>query len=867
MDRDPATGPVDPAAAAIPIGVSRPALGLVQGSDLFSDPAASGPALAAALRWLAADQAAGVGRTIAGHAEVKRWVDEPIAALEAHVESRRARAGLAALRRRLQADLLGATITLADVHGDVSAGRWWFDAAGEHVVTVDGWEAIGRGPVELDALTIVVAARILGGTSEPGLTRAVGDLLSAGWTAEEQEALGADWPANDQLRPSTLVLLGWLHGVTELYGPMVDHRRRAQIDAEVELLLEQLAPGGLLDSPASDAGLVIDLTDLGRPAAERAEHAVARAIARADDAAASARHSRRTFALVVVAVGAWLGAVWGLDPSTMTDTGLVSILRPGAAVALLALLVAFGLELAAPRTRTWRLAAPVVTLVALLHGTPSALYGNLRYSWAWKHLGIVDYIHRHGSVDPHAAALDVYHNWPGFFAWNSALTDLFGLPTAATYARWWPVAANLAAIPALHYVYRGLRGGASRRARWLAVAIFLVSNWIGQDYFSPQSLGFLLYLVVIAVVLQFTGTDLREADRIGGARPRRWSIAMVMLAAAALITSHQVTPIVLVASLFALALTRQARAGRIALGTVGLLGLWAVTGAWGFMSRNVASLVEGFGEPVSNANGNLVDQGRLSDGQVLVSTMGRVTLAAVALLAVAGVVRELRRRRVDGAALALLVAPASILFANSFGGEIGFRAYLFALPLLSWYAALAIWPAIAAAGTRLDRPAVLRRAVAAVAATAVLLSGFVFGYYGKDSYYTFSGNEVAASEYVLTTAPPGSLLVTVTANYPGQWKDYEHLTYVPIAGEPVESRRRILADPVDVLAGWLSGDEYRTGYILLTRSQEREVDQLGVLPHGSVARLRRALEASPRFRTAFASPEAQVFVLVDDGDR
>jgi hypothetical protein len=247
--------------------------------------------------------------------------------------------------------------------------------------------------------------------------------------------------------------------------------------------------------------------------------------------------------------------------------------------------------------------------------------------------------------------------------------------------------------------------------------------------------------------------------------------------------------------------------------------------------------------------------------------MGRVTLAAVALLAVWGALRELRRRRVDGAALALMVAPGSILFANSFGGEIGFRAYLFALPILSWYAALGIWPAVAAAGRRVGPAVANRRALAALGAVAVLLSGFLFGYYGKDSCYTFSGNEVRASGYVLSTAPPGSLLVTVTANYPGQWEDYEHLTYVPIASEPVESRRRILRDPVDVLAGWLSGPEYRAGYILLTRSQEREVDQLGVLPHGSVARLRRALEASPRFRVAYATPEAQVFVLADRGGR
>ena len=39
-------------------------------------------------------------------------------------------------------------------------------------------------------------------------------------------------------------------------------------------------------------------------------------------------------------------------------------------------------------------------LLALVHGTPAVLYGTLRYSWAYKHVGIVDYILRTGTVDP-----------------------------------------------------------------------------------------------------------------------------------------------------------------------------------------------------------------------------------------------------------------------------------------------------------------------------------------------------------------------------------------------------------------------------------------------------------------------------------
>ena len=843
----------------IPAGISRPEMGLVQGQELFADPTTSANALAVAVTWLRQEQEPGLGQIVVGPKEIERWVDRPLDLLLPSIEGRRARAGVTAMRRRLTADLRGRVVTVADLHGDVHLGRWWFDANLERVAAVDAWDPVQRGLPEVDVVQLAIAARTLAtGEAE---TATVGDLLTSGWSPEEAEVLGASWNSNEQLRPSTPVLLAWLQNTSQIDGPGASERDRTEVQHDVSVLLEQLAPNGLLDSPSIDDGLQPEELDPAESSAERASTAVATALLRSVRRRRSRTATHRTVLGMTLAAVLWVSGTYHLDVSAMTDTGLLSILRPTAYLSLAVLLGCFCAEMASPRPATWRLATPVVGLVTAIHGTPALLYGTLRYSWAWKHLGIIDFIHRHGEVDPAVHTLGVYHNWPGFFAINSAWTDLFGLSGSAPYARWWPLLANLAAIPALLYVFRGLRGGANRRTSWLAIVIFFVSNWIGQDYFSPQSLGFLLYLVVIGVVLQFTGTELRETSRVGGAWPRRWSVAVALLASAAIITSHQVTPMVLLLSLVALSVTRQARAARIAGGVVMLVLVWSTTGAWDFLRGNVASLVEGLGQPVANADQNLVDQTRLSSGQALVSNMGRVTLGIVAVLAVWGIFRELRRRRVDGAGLALLAAPAMLLFANTFGGEIVFRSYLFALPLLSWYAALAIWPAIGASGRVVSRGRATVRGAAALVLTGALLAGFLFGYYGKDAYYTFSRHEIAASAYVLDHAPPRTLLVTVTSNYPGQWKNYERLTYVPIASEPASTWKRVEADPVGVMSGWLSGSEYADGYILLTRSQEREVESTGVLPPGSIARFRRALEASPRFRVVYASPEAQVFQL------
>jgi hypothetical protein len=148
-----------------------------------------------------------------------------------------------------------------------------------------------------------------------------------------------------------------------------------------------------------------------------------------------------------------------------------------------------------------------------------------------------------------------------------------------------------------------------------------------------------------------------------------------------------------------------------------------------------------------------------------------------------------------------------------------------------------------------------------VAVASLLLAGFLFGYYGKDQWYRFSEDEVEASALVLETAPAGSLLVTGTDNYPVQFENYERLTYVPLASEPLASRRKVLADPADVLAEWLSEPQYRGGYVLITRSMRDEADATGLLPHGALSDLEDALRASPHFEALHDTPDATVFTL------
>ena len=104
------------------------------------------------------------------------------------------------------------------------------------------------------------------------------------------------------------------------------------------------------------------------------------------------------------------------------------------------------------------------------------LYGTLRYSWAYKHVGIVDYILRTGTVDPTIGVGGIYHNWPGFFAGSALLTSLAGSPDALRIATWAPLVFNLMNLVVLRYVFRGL----TRNTRLI---------WLGLCASSSSSTG------------------------------------------------------------------------------------------------------------------------------------------------------------------------------------------------------------------------------------------------------------------------------------------------------------------------------------------------------------------------------------------
>lgn len=144
--------------------------------------------------------------------------------------------------------------------------------------------------------------------------------------------------------------------------------------------------------------------------------------------------------------------------------------------------------------------------------------------------------------------------------------------------------------------------------------------------------------------------------------------------------------------------------------------------------------------------------------------------------------------------------------------------------------------------------------------TLVLIVEFLLANNGKDRQYRFSPDEVEAANWLYTSAPPGSLLFGGTRNYPSLFRNYKSFLQVPISLELPETRTRIIADPAGILGRWLS-EVSKGGFVILTKSQQAGIADLGIMPKGSFTRIDEALMGSPRFVVVKATANARIYAL------
>ena len=307
-------------------------------------------------------------------------------------------------------------------------------------------------------------------------------------------------------------------------------------------------------------------------------------------------------------------------------------------------------------------------------------------------------------VNPH---IDAYFNWPGFFVFVAALARAAGLHDALPLTAWSPLYLSLAYLAPLLVIARSLT--ASRRLIWLSIWLFYLGNWIGQDYFSPQGFTFFIYLVVVAILLRHFVPQpedptmrspflvrllgkAREPDpepAIARPAPRKALLACIVLLFAALVPTHQLTPLAVLFAVTAVVIVAARSLFWLPPLLTALLGGWYATGARTYVHRHKSVILGSAGQLGTVFSKNVANRVGGDFGHRVVADLSILAGAAMWGLALIGALRLLRRDSRYRIPAALVLAPLPLLPAQTYGGEMLLRVELFALPFTAFFAAAA----------------------------------------------------------------------------------------------------------------------------------------------------------------------------------
>ncbi|MER7643206.1 lipopolysaccharide biosynthesis protein [Streptomyces sp. NPDC126522] len=513
------------------------------------------------------------------------------------------------------------------------------------------------------------------------------------------------------------------------------------------------------------------------------------------------------------------------DLDRMGGLGLISVLPLPTLGGAALLIVVFASLLWLGREHKTLLMITLLATVFSLHALPAVIETEPRFPTAWQHLGFIDYIDRTGSAVPD---LDARWSWPGFFAVAAFVGRTCGITDWSEVIRWWPTAIQLAYLAPMFLLVRSLR--ASWRAKWTGIWIFVLSGWVGQDYFSPQGFTFLLYLAFVAILLVWfraphvLWTRMRPGEAEVEPTDRRQQAVLLMVLTglfAASVPAHQLTPFVMLGVLTVLVLIGRSELRGLPILFAVLVAVWLGFMAEPYWSGHFNDLFGGVGGVGSNVSTSVSGriQGGSSTHKLVLYT--RVLLAGgVMAFACWGWLRRRTNKYRERSLLVLTFVPFLGFGMQSYGGEMALRVFMFAVPGAALLAGLALFPRTGATAEEREKDRSNRLApLAALLAGLLLMGGFLVARWGNEGFERVRPGEVAAMNYVYAHDKPTVRLLwltddtvnDVTPAMPWGAKDMERVNYVPTMAP---------ADPV-LVSGLVKAlkDAGPNSYLMLNKSE------------------------------------------------
>jgi hypothetical protein len=481
--------------------------------------------------------------------------------------------------------------------------------------------------------------------------------------------------------------------------------------------------------------------------------------------------------IAVVALALWCLAVDEANFSKMGLLGLVTVLHWPYFAGLALVVLGFANELTRTRLRQRWLIVFVMLFTLYLFGTACAIEPIAALADSYRHSGILQYFLQHGGPLPHYEA---DFSWPGSFSLGAVFSSFAGQFNSLGFTRFFPLFIELMYLAPLLVISKSI--GVGQRAGWLGIALFYSTDWIYQDYFSPQALGYLFLLIMLAAVLAmwkprphpkpprsgfwrtlrfryvrsravFRLARLEGHDAIETGTHAQTLGVLLLLGTISFVMaiSHELTPYALILMLAGCLVTRRLGRPELVIAAALFVVGWLSLGATDYWIGHLNYIFSGFGQIGSTITSNVTGRVSGSTAHQLATETRILVIGGIYALAAIGTFR----RSTDSRVLEMLAgAPFVLLVVSSYVGEGLMRVVLYALPFTALLAGSALMPQVSGPirsllpnfrMRRFGKP-ILWVMVIAIMLSSSLATTVARG--GNDAFESFSIGELDAVNYV-----------------------------------------------------------------------------------------------------------------------
>lgn len=199
--------------------------------------------------------------------------------------------------------------------------------------------------------------------------------------------------------------------------------------------------------------------------------------------------------LIATSIILWAYSVFvASNPIYGTFLSLINSLSITYFISLGLLTLAFIIDLTNDKSYSIILFFEIFLLIAFLR-LPQAIFDQTPILYSYDKYGFVDYVLRTNHLN---STLIWGHNWPGFPVFFASLIKIAGITNPIPLMTLAPFLFDLLYLLPLYFFFNSLN--LSRGKLWLALWLFFLVDWTGQDYFSPQALSLFFFILIVALL-------------------------------------------------------------------------------------------------------------------------------------------------------------------------------------------------------------------------------------------------------------------------------------------------------------------------------------------------------------------------------